>query len=482
MTKLACFSLALGTLFAAACRSPDVPDLNSPPINSVLDNPGRGNVAIAAQGLLIGARTNLAEFNGYVTELGVFGRESYIFDPGDNRFVTELLNPGGLNGSNPRFGGNMWTARYANIRGANLLMRALNAPYTKADSVKEVEKEAVRGFAQTMQALDFLEIINTRDTIGAPIDVDHGVDTLAPFVPRNQVFDHINRLLDSAQTHLQTADAGGAGFPFQLTSGFTGFSTPATFLKFNRALKARVQVYVGVIFTDDFAFLDAIALLADGGATFIDTMPGFDLNVGVSHTFGTTSGDITNGLFDPTPAKLYAHPSLLTDAETQNGSSALDRRYLAKVKSVTLRSYVGHASSLGFIRYGSNVAPLPIIRNEELILLRAEANLAEGNFVEAAGDINFIRVNSGGLAPILNLAVQTPDSILTVLLKEKRYSLLFEGGHRWLDARHYGRLGIEPLPGPHPLPIDIAGDQIYLLMPVPLDECLPRPAGSRGCP
>ena len=267
-----------------------------------------------------------------------------------------------------------------------------------------------------------------------------------------------------------------------MTSGFTGFSTPATFLRFNRALKARVQVYRGAIFTDDFAFIDAINLLADGGATFIDTMPGFDLNIGVFHTFGTTSGDITNGLFDPTPAKLYAHASLLTDAETQNLSTALDRRYLAKVKSVTLRSYVGHASSLGFIRYGSNVAPLPIIRNEELILLRAEANLAEGNFVEAAGDINFIRVNSGGLAPILNLAVQTPDSILTVLLKEKRYSLLFEGGHRWLDARHYGRLGIEAIPGPHPLPIDIAGDQIYLLMPVPLDECLPRPAGSRGCP
>src|SRR3989454_11479101 len=49
MTKLACFSLAVGTRLAAACRSPDVPDLNSPPINSVLDNPGRGNVAIAAQ-------------------------------------------------------------------------------------------------------------------------------------------------------------------------------------------------------------------------------------------------------------------------------------------------------------------------------------------------------------------------------------------------------------------------------------------------
>src|SRR5213594_2331090 len=169
MTKLAHLPLVLGALLLGSCRDPNVPDLNNPLIDDLEKNPTAARVATAAQGLLVGARTNIAEFNGYVSELGVFGRESYIFDPGDNRFETELLNPGGLNGSNPRFGGNMWTARYANIRGANLLMRALNAPYTKADSVTTAEKEAVRGFAKTIQALDFLEIINTRDTIGAPI-------------------------------------------------------------------------------------------------------------------------------------------------------------------------------------------------------------------------------------------------------------------------------------------------------------------------
>ena len=41
--------------------------------------------------------------------------------------------------------------------------------------------------------------------------------------------------------------------------------------------------------------------------------------------------------------------------------------------------------------------PIPIIRNEELILLRAEARLATGDKAGAIADLNQVRVNSGGL-------------------------------------------------------------------------------------
>lgn len=77
-----------------------------------------------------------------------------------------------------------------------------------------------------------------------------------------------------------------------------------------------------------------------------------------------------------------------------------------------------------------------------MILLRAEANLqkAIANPVAAAQDINVIRTTSGGLDPIPTLAAQSTDSILRVLLKQRLYSLLYEGGHRWIDMRRYGRL------------------------------------------
>jgi hypothetical protein len=468
--------LVLGALVAGSCRDPNVPDLNNPSLDDLLTNPTRAKVATAAQGLVVGARLNIAEYNGYVSELGVFGRESYIFDPGDNRFETELLF-GPLDPGGPRFGGNLWVVRFANIRAANNVLAALDNAVLI--DMTPAEKEAARGFAQTIQALDFLEVINTRDTVGAPIAVSQPLGTpLAPIQPRDSVFNHIVRLLDSADTHLAAASAA---FSFGVPPGFAGFDTPPTFRKFNRALKARVQVYRGAIFTCAVCFTDALTLLTTG-ATFVDTTPGFNLAAGVYHSFGTGSGDLTNGLYDPTPAKLFAHPSLRDSAETQLGSTLLDRRLLTKTVAVTARTYGQHTSNLGFTRYASNTDVVPIIRNEELILLRAEANRGLGNLLAAAQDINFIRVKSGNLAPIAALGAQTADSILRVLIKQKRYSLLFEGGHSWIDHRHYFASGANLPPTGTLRLFNQAGDQVFLLMPVPLDECLPRLRPSRGCP
>jgi len=57
------------------------------------------------------------------------------------------------------------------------------------------------------------------------------------------------------------------------------------------------------------------------------------------------------------------------------------------------------------------------------------------------------------------------------------YSLLFEGGHRWIDARRYGRL--YPIstwwPG---LPNELVTDNVFKVMPIPTDECNARGLGS----
>src|SRR5262249_49107858 len=48
--------------------------------------------------------------------------------------------------------------------------------------------------------------------------------------------------------------------------------------------------------------------------------------------------------------------------------------------------------------YAVSSDPVYIIRNEELLLLRAEARYYTGDQAGALADINFIRTNSGGLA------------------------------------------------------------------------------------
>ena len=438
---------------AFACKDLIVPDYNNTSLDDLIANPTPTKVAQASQGLMLGTRVGMGAQNGYVSLLGILGRESYNFDAADPRFITEMVI-GPLDGGSPAFGGNLFAGPYRNIRNANLVLGAVETVV----GMSPEQKAAVRGFAKTIQALDYLHVINTRDDLGAPLDVN--IDPIAapaPIVTKAEIFAHISSLLDQAQTDLQ---GGGTAFPFSLSPGFAGFNTPATFVKVNRALKARVEAYRGIY---------AAALTAVNGS-FIDT--GAPLTLGAYHSYSTGSGDTQNALFDPTGRAIVANPSVVTDAETKPDGTR-DNRVLQKVAQLPAPRVVqGITTDYVFSIYNSNVTPIPIIRNEELILLRAEARYFTGDQVGALNDINFIRTNAGGLVargPFLNAADFT-----TELLRQRRYSLLFEGGHRWIDARRFGRLTT--------LPNALPSHTIMSRFPFPEAECLARvPAPTQGC-
>src|SRR5438552_14103663 len=283
-------------LVASACKDLIVPDFNNTSIDDLVNSPSPTKIAQASQGLLVGTRVGIGEQNGYVSLLGILGRESYNFDPADPRFITEMLI-GPLDGGSPAFGGNLFAAPYRNIRNANILLGAVD----KVVGLSAEQKAAVQGFAKTIQALDYLNVINTRDDLGAPLDVNIGpTDNPAPIVTKAAIFTAISTLLDDGLTAL---NAGGTAFPFALSPGFSNFATPAQFAKFNRALKARVEAYRGNY---------AIVLTALSGS-FLDTNS--PLTLGAYQSYSTGSGDTPNALFDPTGSTILAHPSIVTDVE-----------------------------------------------------------------------------------------------------------------------------------------------------------------------
>lgn len=428
--------LGLAALGAAGCDF-DIQNPNSPDPLGV--NPSRERVADAATGLLIGTR---AYYPGWILNTSIIGRDGYRFDGSEPRYTSEALT--GQLDAGGFIGGSQWLPPYRNIRGANALLT-----YAPTSAVlSAAEKNAVAGFARTMQALDFLNVIvgHTQDSI--PIDVGTSPTAPpAPFVTQAAAYDHIERLLDSAQTDLQN---GGASFPFELASGFADFATPTDFIRFNRALRARVDVY-----RQNWA-----QALVDLAASFVDTLQPLDL--GAYHVFSIGAGDVTNGL-NANTVENFAHPQLRDSAQLQPGGQP-DRRFLTKTRTRQSQTTSDLTSDLGWTRYPGPSSPIPIIRNEELILLRAEANLQQNNLGPALADINFVRVNSGGLAPLGAFADQA--AAINALLYERRYSLVFEWGHRWIDMRRYNRL--------NQLPIDRPGDVVYSTLPIPTDEVLPR--------
>ncbi len=433
--------LLLGVLTSAGCSFDLSTNPNSP--DPIGENPSRSEIAVAANGILIAFRTDFADF---ALDMGIIGREVLRFDGSDPRFTGELLL-GPLDPGGEAFGGDHWADEYAAIRGGNLMLAVLP---TAAELTAE-EQSGASGYVKTIQALNYLIILNAHTQDSIPIVTDTSVTAPpAPFQTREAVFAHVVTLLDEARTELL---AGGTSFPFPLPSGFNGFDTPATFVQFNRGLRARVAVY-----TDDFA--NALLALAE---SFVDAAGPLDL--GVYMDYGTGAGDLANPLsIDPQQGENFAHPSLETGAQLQVDGVTLDQRFVSKIVSRPISSNNGLTSDLGWIRYPSPGSLIPIIKREELILLRAEANIGLGNLPAALPDINTVRQTSGNLPALTDLG--TPEEALDELLYNKLYSLMFEGAHRWIDARHYGRLDL--------LPVDREGDVVFSTLPIPTDEILPR--------
>lgn len=431
MKKLAIFAVLL-----AACDL-DVPDLNNPGIGDLETNPTVASVTAASTGLIILNRRNVAAANGYVSQLGILGRESYNFDSADPRFIGELL-AGTLNKGSP-FGGNFWAAPYANIKLANTIQKAVD----KVPEFSAEERAGILGFSRTIEALDLLEVVNTHDTNGGVIDTDKELgDALGAIVGKDAMLAEIAKQLDDGAAELATA---GDEFAFALSSGYAGFDDPAGFRQFNRAMRARVAIYQ----KDYTAALAALAM------SFIDEMPADtdDLDVGVYHAFSTNAGDTTNGLINP---NIYVHPSILADA------MAGDDR-LAKTKAATKTGQgQGLSSMTQFTLYTSPESPVPIITNEELLLIEAEAKFFTSDVTGAYVALNTVRTTAGGLAALTMQADMA--TFVTQLLYEREYSLLFEG-HRWIDLRRFGK----------PLPLDNPAHNQNLRYPIPGPECNARP-------
>jgi hypothetical protein len=447
--------IALSVLGSGACGF-DITDPNNP--GPIGNDPSPREVSAAVAGILLAARSDAAD---WILDAGILGREAYRFDGSDPRFISEFLN-GPLDPGGGAFGGDHWIEEYNAIRSTNDLLNVIGtATRFSADS-----QNATRGVVETLQAYGFLMVLMGHSEDSIPIAVNLPIEAPpAPFVPNDSAFTFVSALLDSADAHLTV---GITALPFALPPGFAGFNTVAGFRRFNRGLKAAVEVYRGSLGCGVPCYTTAKTLL-ENGSTFIDTAATADLSAGVYFNYSTNPGDAPNPLFqNPQTGENYVSPRIRDSVETKPGGG-LDNRYAAKVVSRPSVTTEGLTSNVGWVRYPTADALVPILRNEELILLRAEANNALANGASAANDVNYIRVTSGGLAPIVGLGAQTQAQILGAILHERMYSLLYEG-HRWFDLR---RNGVLALPGGNYLK-DRATDQVFATLPIPTREVDPR--------
>ncbi|MBZ0326132.1 MAG: RagB/SusD family nutrient uptake outer membrane protein [Altibacter sp.] len=421
ITKLKVFIVTIGLLMGYSCTIEDGKDLNGPETSSIAEDLSRPELPQAVSGILADMRARLAT---QVDAISVVGRDYWRHQSSDPRWTGDLLT--GTLDDNSFYITTHYAARYAVVKECNLLLEGLantTADFTTA------EKAAIRGFANTMKAHQLLTVLGFLYENGIRTDVADP-DNLGDFESYDAALSTIIGLLNTAASDLEV---GGDVAPNTLG---------VSYLQFNRAITARAAAYQG-----NYSLV--LSALQD---SFMDL--GGDMNAGAYYRFSAAGSDELNGLFfalNSTGANArIAHPDFVNSAEPGDGRAG---KAVFRTDGELNIADLSPGSHDVYI-YQSSTDPVGIIRNEELILLYAEANMTS-NPTAAETAINAVR-SAAGLGPVAAGSVNVDR-----LLYERRYSLFAEG-HRWIDMRRFGRLS--------ELIIDREGDNIVTQFPIPQNE------------
>jgi starch-binding outer membrane protein, SusD/RagB family len=422
-----------------------VDDLNNASVDSVLSNASRVQIEQLGAGVQFAFRDAYYTFSWIA---GSVGRECIIFNSTDSRYYSELLGSSTINPAGIFYG---WYNSFCATRlRAEVFMSSANATI----NLSAEEKSACVGYGKTVQAYAMLNCLNMMPDVGIRTDVKNLLNP-GPFVSYAEGLTYCKQLADDGAAAL---DKGGAAFPFALASGYTGFKTPADFKKFNRAVAARIAM-----FQKDWAGMNTAL-----AASFLSTSG--SLATGPQFNYSQTSGDIANGFFLSYTSTVPVCMQRLFVSEAEAG----DKRVFGTnvrdggVAKIRARASIGLGgippSTFEFQPVASNIVSMSIIRNEELLLMSAEAKIQTGDLTGGTSALDTIRVRNG--LPLLATAKPTTvgnkDKLIDEVLNQRRYSLVLEGGHRWFDMRRYGRLAS--------LPKDLANHNVFNSFPKPQAE------------
>lgn len=420
--------ILLGSLIGlAACQKGEIPNLNSPIVDDAIRNGSKTKLDNFMVGLESGMRQSLAT---YYDAIGVIGREIYRFSASEPRYVGELMGDGTLD-NNTFYITNPWAARYRVVRQGNIIHDIVAA----ANYISDAEKKGYTGYTKTVMAYQLLLNLNMTYTNGIRTDVKDP-NNIGPIKSYEQSLKDIADLLDAGKTELT-----GSTISFPVT---IGPANATSLIRFNRAIAARVAIY-----RKEWA-----AALTALNESFFDLNG--PLNNGYIHAFSNKSGDQLNPLFLPQNTESgefrLAYPDYATQIRPND-----DRIGKATLRTASVTQQ-GLTSNRDVWIHFSNEAPVFIVRNEELILIYAEAKIQLGQIPDAIVALNRIRTQHN---LVVYAGAITPAALLDELLYNRRYSLFGEG-HRWIDLRRYDRLGTLPNPRPE--------DKVWTLFPIPLTE------------
>jgi starch-binding outer membrane protein, SusD/RagB family len=449
MNKYIAATLTSALVLASACQdNPAAPSLD----NVVAGSPQTLQSLVA--GITAQDRINMPD---YILWGGIMARDAIVPTINDDRFVTEFY----VTPPDPSdfIGGSLWTGYYQMLRASQILLK--DGSYTKLSAA---DQAATRGFVRTLDALSYIRLIEYRDQNGVVIQ---GPDAtkLDPIRTKASVLAYTSALLDSALADLTAASPS---LPFKLPSGYSlngDYTQTANLILLNRGLKGKVEVLraldpVAPNAASAAAAVTALNIALAGAPT---PMTKAYLNTGPWYEYNPSAPEST-------PNPQQGSSNLVTD-NFVNSFMAGDVRAANVIPAPTATVAGFTASNRLALTDPTNAAlqsaPIPSVRNAELILLRAQAEIATGDLVNATKDINATHTVEGGLAPYATFA--TASAAINGLLYEIRYTFAYFGPQHIVALREYGLFNLAYVSQPG-MPSPGAKDALVSELPITQNE------------
>jgi len=446
-----------------------------------------------AGGLFAATRNDIASvpFGVLFAVATGYSRDGGDFTNTEPRTITEPL---GVSFTPSSYTGE-WDQEYRNISQAKQILLAIpkvSPAYTPAQA------QALAGTVETLEAFNYMLLLEAHDTLGVAIMTTAIATTPPPAYCVKDGWRYVVALLDSANDSLTAA--GAVPPPLKVPPGFAGVSAssgPSTavgsFASLNRALaaKANLELAYAIARTptgnpaaptpgsagspDQTALAVAATDLAASAmfdpAALAPVAPGGfrpDAHT-VTFDFSAQSGDLANGV-NQNLGTFYQLNDFIADVDTVH-----DLRWKAKF-ALNLNAkqdpvYNVVASNYQYAMYPSASSPIPMVREEELVLWDAQIQMGLGNFAPALALVNDVRTTVGGLAAFPASVASSYTSLRDSLMKEQRISTTFEpSADRTIAIRMYGLATVADTTWLHEDPGVKTGDLHTTVMPIPQGE------------
>ena len=161
--------LGSAALLGACHDATGVPDLNNVSSETLQGALTTASAQLLVTGLLNQYRNSAT--GNYVVFPETMARDALRIDKAETRYLTEMI--GNVAPDNGAFTGQgIFAAFFVGIRSANTLIDATTAA-TDASGMDATQRASLVGLGQTIKALNYWNVIESRDSIGMPIDLDH---------------------------------------------------------------------------------------------------------------------------------------------------------------------------------------------------------------------------------------------------------------------------------------------------------------------